>query len=273
MKDNEQKIVKMAQLMLLDIPDRTSITPMIIQEHIDQIISMRRVRQPDWGQDIPDWGQDIDYSVVIDELIRRFSQWIGKDSTLQNGEGHIPWLTAARKQNWIYWLRYREWLEFKLSPVAIDALDQSTDRVLSLLENPQREGVWDRRGLVVGHVQSGKTSHYTGLINKAADAGYKIIIVLAGLHNNRWQDYITTYGRKPRCGLMRAFLATKLDRLPAMLSAPLAWVKSTATLAFVRISPPTAPKTAISTPKWPEISASARKSGLGCSWSRRTKPS
>ena len=45
-------------------------------------------------------------------------------------------------------------------------------------------GSWDRRGLVVGHVQSGKTGNYTGLICKAADAGYKIIIVLAGLHNN-----------------------------------------------------------------------------------------
>jgi len=33
-------------------------------------------------------------------------------------------------------------------------------------------------------VQSGKTGHYTGLICKAADAGYKIIVVLAGLHNN-----------------------------------------------------------------------------------------
>ena len=36
----------------------------------------------------------------------------------------------------------------------------------------------------VGHVQSGKTGNYTGLVCKAADAGYKIIIVLAGLHNN-----------------------------------------------------------------------------------------
>lgn len=56
--------------------------------------------------------------------------------------------------------------------------------MLGLLEDPKREGPWDRRGLVVGHVQSGKTSHYSGLICKAADAGYKIIIVLAGLHNN-----------------------------------------------------------------------------------------
>lgn len=49
------------------------------------------------------------------------------------------------------------------------------------LENPGRPGPWDRRGVVVGHVQSGKTAHYAGLMCKAADAGYKIIVVLAGL--------------------------------------------------------------------------------------------
>ena len=45
-------------------------------------------------------------------------------------------------------------------------------------------GPWDRRGMVVGHVQSGKTANYTGLICKAADAGYKLIVVIAGVHNN-----------------------------------------------------------------------------------------
>ena len=38
--------------------------------------------------------------------------------------------------------------------------------------------------MVVGHVQSGKTANYTGLICKAADAGYRLIIVIAGIHNN-----------------------------------------------------------------------------------------
>lgn len=177
MNASDQKVVKFAQEMLLQIPDRAGITPTIILEKIQLVMSFLQASQPGWGQ-------DVDYGAVTDELIRRFSQWIGKDSTLQSGEGHIPWLTAARKQDWLYWLRYREWLERKLSFVAVDALDQSTDWVLGLLEDPQREGSWDRRGLVVGHVQSGKTSHYTGLINKAADAGYKIVIVLAGLHNN-----------------------------------------------------------------------------------------
>ena len=52
------------------------------------------------------------------------------------------------------------------------------------LDDPKRDGSWDRRGLVVGEVQSGKTANYTGLICKAADAGYKLIIVLAGMFND-----------------------------------------------------------------------------------------
>lgn len=75
-------------------------------------------------------------------------------------------------------------MERSLAVDVVDALDKSTDGILGLLEDPKREGYWDRRGLVVGHVQSGKTSSYSALICKAADAGYKIIIVLAGLHNN-----------------------------------------------------------------------------------------
>ncbi len=177
MNANEQKIVRMAQELLLDLPDRASITPAIIQEHIDQALGMFRFRQPDWGEDVAN-------PVVLEELIRRFSLWIGQDAALRNDQDHIDWLVAARKQPWRYWPRYRLWLEKRISFTAVDALDRSTDQTLGLLEDPEREGIWDRRGLVVGHVQSGKTSHYTGLICKAADAGYKIIIVLAGLHNN-----------------------------------------------------------------------------------------
>lgn len=55
---------------------------------------------------------------------------------------------------------------------------------MELLKNPNDSGEWDRRGLVIGHVQSGKTANYIGLITKAADAGYKFIIVIAGIHNN-----------------------------------------------------------------------------------------
>ncbi|KAI94731.1 endonuclease [Rhodomicrobium udaipurense JA643] len=167
------KVIKFVQELLLDEDDKAAITPALIEEKIDLVLAMN-----------PKWADGLDRQELVDELIRRFSLWIGQDTTLQNKEGHIDWLIAARKQDWRYWQRYREWLERDLSINAVEALDQSTDRVLSLLEDPTRDGHWDRRGLVVGHVQSGKTSHYSGLICKAADAGYKVVIVLAGMHNN-----------------------------------------------------------------------------------------
>src|SRR5690606_34653520 len=86
--------------------------------------------------------------------------------------------------DWRYWQRYRELMERELSWDIADKLDKSTDRFIGMLEDPNRSGTWSRRGLVVGHVQSGKTASYTGLVSKAADAQYKVIIVLAGLHNN-----------------------------------------------------------------------------------------
>ncbi|MBK8301983.1 MAG: hypothetical protein IPK98_00670 [Chloracidobacterium sp.] len=63
-------------------------------------------------------------------------------------------------------------------------LDRLTNKTLDGLYDPRVEVGFDKKGLVVGQVQSGKTANYTGLICKAADAGYDLIIVLAGLHNN-----------------------------------------------------------------------------------------
>jgi hypothetical protein len=132
----------------------------------------------------PELFDDMNKETVIDEMIRRSSHGIGKIATLKSGEDHEVWLTADRKQDWRYWRRYAEYMDEKLPWKAMEGLDGSTDEILGNLEDPKRQGSWDRRGLVVGHVQSGKTGNYTGLICKAADAGYKIIIVLAGLHNN-----------------------------------------------------------------------------------------
>lgn len=131
-----------------------------------------------------DYKDDTDLDWVKGEVIRRFGVWQGDSSSIVNNEGHIPWLTKETKNNRSYWNRYREFQERKLPWEAVEGIDKSTDKILGLLEDPNRKSRWDRRGMVVGHVQSGKTGSYTGLICKAADAGYKIIIVLAGLHNN-----------------------------------------------------------------------------------------
>ncbi|MBK9241032.1 MAG: Z1 domain-containing protein [Acidobacteria bacterium] len=97
-----------------------------------------------------------------------------------------PWLDSVRASiEPYYWQRYRDLLSQKhMSGQVLATMDQVTDRVLGLLENPARKGHWDRRGMVVGHVQSGKTANYLGLLCKAADAGYRLIVVIAGVHNN-----------------------------------------------------------------------------------------
>lgn len=106
-------------------------------------------------------------------------------SVVQEG-GFVEWYRAAKASiEPYYWDRYRQLMEEKnFPPKVIATLDEVTDRICGLLQNPQLEGSWDRRGMVVGHVQSGKTANYTGLICKAADAGYKLIVVIAGIHNN-----------------------------------------------------------------------------------------
>ena len=61
-------------------------------------------------------------------------------------------------------------------------MDADTYKILDSCHNPNElSEEWDRRGLVYGHVQSGKTANYIGLINRAFDAGYKIVIVLTGM--------------------------------------------------------------------------------------------
>ena len=109
-----------------------------------------------------------------------------RDGAALQGAGFEPWLEDARARlDPYYWDRYRKLLTSKdFSAHVLATLDDVTDRILGFIENPTKPGAWDRRGMVVGHVQSGKTANYTGLVCKAADAGYKVIVIIAGIHNN-----------------------------------------------------------------------------------------
>lgn len=97
---------------------------------------------------------------------------------------HKPWYKSYKstKENFPFWQRYREYLikDKKFSHKVINALDECTDDIMDMLANPEKEENFSRRGLIIGDVQSGKTATYIALINKAADAGYKVIILLTG---------------------------------------------------------------------------------------------
>ena len=107
------------------------------------------------------------------------------DGAALQGPGFEPWLDAARSGiDFYYWNRYRRLMTEKgLSRQVLGGLSNVTDRILGLIENPDKPGRWDRRGMVMGHVQSGKTANYIGVVTKAADAGYRVIIIIAGLQN------------------------------------------------------------------------------------------
>lgn len=128
---------------------------------------------------------EADKKKLVFELEGRFHVWMGDARILEDNRGHIAWLPAQQAEiRWAFWDRYKMFLSSTFAPAAVGRLDEITDDILARLENPARRGSWSRRGLIVGHVQSGKTANYTGLICKAADAGYKVIVVLAGLHKN-----------------------------------------------------------------------------------------
>jgi len=119
---------------------------------------------------------------ITRKLETRFDVSMDIGSILE-AEDYTAWLDDNRGDiDWYYWKRYRRLLpDKKFAPNVISALDLVTDKIIGHLENPKKQGKWKRKGLVVGHVQSGKTANYTGVICKAADSGYKVIIVLAGL--------------------------------------------------------------------------------------------
>lgn len=106
---------------------------------------------------------------------------------INNKNEPTPWFNSRYDQiSWKYWRRYRKYLleVKKRNNQFVDSLDSSTEQIIKRLEDPEGARPFDIKGLVVGHVQSGKTANYTALICKALDAGYRLVIVLAGLHDD-----------------------------------------------------------------------------------------
>lgn len=130
-------------------------------------------------------------SELINELVTRFCEDLAVKKKLgfdYSDDKTRPWLGALNEEkeiNWYYWNRYKTYLlrDKKWSPAAVRSVNKDSYNILDLMQNPKTANPFERRGLVVASVQSGKTANYIGLICRAADVGYKIIIVMAGVHN------------------------------------------------------------------------------------------
>jgi hypothetical protein len=122
-----------------------------------------------------------DRALVRDRLLARFL--VTMDIGVSVATQHQPWLADARRSGQIsdhYWARYRAYVSQSLGDAVIRSLDASTDRIVDFFGDPRSPAPFLRRGLVMGDVQSGKTANYIGLCCKAADAGYRLVILLTG---------------------------------------------------------------------------------------------
>ena len=133
------------------------------------------------------YGYQVNLESVIAEAMTEVDTRMGMGVSLVDMETphDEEWVFSRGDIKWMYSEAYEEYLKGeRWSPVVVQSLSDVSGRILGHLQDPASEGEWDRRGLVIGHVQSGKTANYISVITKAADAGYKFIIVIAGIHNN-----------------------------------------------------------------------------------------
>ncbi len=158
------------------LPPSGSITQEEIEEAVNSILIIPRFKE-------------LDKQMLIREIESLYRIRQDDYQIIEKDERRNPWLNDKRLKIDFkngFWGRYRDYLgdEKNFAPDTIDKLDSLTDKILDSLFDPTKNIQIDKKGLVAGQVQSGKTSNYVGLICKAVDAGFKLIIVLTGLHNN-----------------------------------------------------------------------------------------
>ena len=131
----------------------------------------------------------------FEEIKRRLRERIAVQMDIgvyiqDRNNGHQSWLPAKKTQfEFFFWNRYKHYLEGAKhwNPRVTASLGQVAEEILDLCGDPSQDR-FSIRGLVLGDVQSGKTANYTAICNKAADTGYRLIIVLAGMMENLRQQ-------------------------------------------------------------------------------------
>lgn len=108
------------------------------------------------------------------------------ETFIENPDSVSNWYTSEfRARNDFYWKRLKAYLagQRKFTNDAVSSLGSKATRVMTHLADPGDAKRKAARGLVVGYVQSGKTTNFTAVIAKAIDAGYRLVIVLSGTTN------------------------------------------------------------------------------------------
>jgi hypothetical protein len=106
----------------------------------------------------------------------------GTDPPTLDGEEQDNWYPGVQPFD-LYWPALLTYLQGDgWSEPDLDGLHRASNKVVARTAHPARPA-FQRKGLVLGHVQAGKTSNFTAVIAKAADRHYRFFIVLSGIHN------------------------------------------------------------------------------------------
>lgn len=90
---------------------------------------------------------------------------------------------AGPKDGDTFWPPLRSRLTQTIGEDPVREIDDYSNKILGLLRPPGAETI-NSRGLVLGYVQSGKTTSFMSVSAKAADVGYRLFIVLSGVTDN-----------------------------------------------------------------------------------------
>ncbi len=159
-KDIEKKVLEVAGMASFK-----SITKKEILETIKEIEHVEGVKMPFASMVSDDDADD-----------KKFEEWLTSER-IEECKKNSPFNYSEDYENYLKEVE-------NLPSEVISRIDDATRRIISKCGDPKLKSTWERRGMVVGSVQSGKTANYVSLINKAADYGYKIIIVITGIHEN-----------------------------------------------------------------------------------------
>lgn len=157
----------------------TPITNELIEEKIEEIASEYRA--------LPNFDiSDDDVARLKFRIGNMFNVRVGENAIVLHNPDLPRWFDSKKAEiDWSHWNAYSQMLESKGRPKKIlTANEEVIDDILDYSGDPATPGMWSRKGLVMGNVQSGKTQNYIGLINKAIDSGYKTIILLGGHLND-----------------------------------------------------------------------------------------
>ena len=153
-KDVFDSIFNIARQKLEKFPKHAQLDPNLIAKTVDEAIGFY------------DEKAEFYRERLIKFITNIFTVQSSDQSIISFKSDHKDWYFDNKKENRPRWESYRDFLKFneKYSYDGVNSIDKTSDNIMGLIEDPLRKGAWDTRGLVVGGVQSGKTSNFIGLL-------------------------------------------------------------------------------------------------------------